>query len=130
MTAESSKAVVRAFVEATDRHDLGALQAHPGLHETVQHMPLMWVSLPDARHTIEQQFAEGDMVATRATVRGTHQGTFMGVAPTGREVAFMVLMMDQVVDGKIVLHFALPDMLSLLVSLGVIPNPVPPQVRA
>jgi len=57
-------------------------------------------------------------VATRATVRGTHQGAFMGVAPTGRPVEFIVLMMDEVEDDMIVRHCAVPDTFTLLVALG------------
>jgi predicted ester cyclase len=125
MPAQSNEAIVCAVLEATDRHDLDALEAHPGLYETVRHMPAFWSSFPDARHTIDQQFTSGDMVATRSTARGTHFGTFMGVAPTGKEVSFMVLSMDRVVDDKIVLHFAVPDIFSLLVSLGVLPAPGP-----
>jgi predicted ester cyclase len=125
MSAQSHEAVVRSVVEAIDRHDLDALKAHPGLYETVQHMPSFWASFPDAHHTVAQQIAAGDVVATRATVRGTHQGAFMGVAPTGSAVEFMVLMMDEVVDDKIVRHFAVPDAFTLLVALGGLPALAP-----
>ena len=43
-------------------------------------------AFPDMRVTIEDQIAEGDKVVTRVTVRGTHQGAFRGMAPTGNEV--------------------------------------------
>jgi predicted ester cyclase len=118
---DAHEAVVCSVLQAIDCHDLDALKAHPGLYETVQHMPSFWVSFPDAHHTVEQQIVAGDVVATRATVRGTHQGAFMGVAPTGRAVAFMVLMMDEVIDDKIVRHFAVPDVFALLVALGALP---------
>jgi predicted ester cyclase len=122
MREESTKAVVRAVLAAIDRHDLPALQAHPGLHETVQHIPLMWAAFPDLRHTVERQIADGDMVATCATVRGTHRGPLLGAPPTGKEVAFLVLMMNQIVDGRIVLHYGLPDWMALLGPLGVLPS--------
>jgi predicted ester cyclase len=125
MSAHAHEAVVRSMVEAIDRHDLDALKVHPGLYETVQHMPSFWASFPDARHTVDQQIAAGDVVATRATVRGTHQGAFMGVAPTGRAVEFMVLMMDEVVDDTIVRHYAVPDVFTLLVALGGLPALAP-----
>ena len=43
-------------------------------------------AFPDMRVTIEDLIAEGDKVVTRVTVRGTHQGAFRGMAPTGNEV--------------------------------------------
>ena len=125
MSAHAHEAVVCSVLQAIDRQDLDALKVHPGLYETVQHMPSLWASFPDAYHTVEQQIAAGDVVATRATVRGTHQGAFMGVAPTGSAVEFMVLMMDEVVDDKIVQHFAVPDVFTLLVTLGGLPAPAP-----
>jgi hypothetical protein len=69
------------------------------------------------------EIAEGDMVATRATMQGTHLGTFMGVAPTNKQVTLTVLLMDQVVNGKIVLHYANADWIGVLVKLGALPPP-------
>jgi predicted ester cyclase len=82
---------------------------------------MMWAALPDMHHTIEHQFADDDWVATCVTVRGTHRGTFMGVAPTGKEISFIVLMMNRVEDGTIVLHYGIPDFMAILQPLGLIP---------
>ena len=76
-----------------------------------------WVSLA---------VAEGDTVATRGTMRGTHLGPFMGVAPTSKQLTWSVLLMDTVVDGKIVLHYANADWIGVLVKLGVVPRPPSP----
>jgi hypothetical protein len=35
-------------------------------------------AFPDVSHTFEEQIAEGDLVATRMTQRGTHSGDYMG----------------------------------------------------
>jgi serine phosphatase RsbU (regulator of sigma subunit) len=43
-------------------------------------------AFPDLRLIIEEQIAEGDKVVSRGTIRGTHQGEFRGMAPTGEEV--------------------------------------------
>jgi predicted ester cyclase len=47
-----------------------------------------WLAaFPDAQFTIEDLIAEGDKVVARATEQGTHRGEFMGIAPTGKQVA-------------------------------------------
>src|SRR3712207_4460955 len=43
-------------------------------------------AFPDLRISIDEQIAEGDKVMVRATVRGTHQRVFRGMAPTGKEI--------------------------------------------
>src|SRR5687768_7623944 len=121
MSEEANMAVVRDVMEAVNRQDLEVLRAHPGYYETVQAIPVMWAAFPDMHHTIEHQFADGDWVATCVTVRGTHRGSFMGVAPTGREVSFIVLMMNRIEDGQIVLHYGIPDFVAILQPLGLIP---------
>ena len=45
-----------------------------------------FAAFPDAQATIEDLIAEGDKVVTRFTLRGTHRGAFMGIAPTGKHV--------------------------------------------
>jgi serine phosphatase RsbU (regulator of sigma subunit) len=42
-------------------------------------------AFPDFHSTVEDQIAEGDKVVTRWRMRGTHQGGFRGIAPTGKE---------------------------------------------
>jgi predicted ester cyclase len=55
--------------------------------ETIrQFVKALHEALPDARMIVEDEIAEGAKVATRLTLRGTHQGEFMGAAPTGRQV--------------------------------------------
>jgi predicted ester cyclase len=110
---------------AIDRHDLAALAAHPGLHELVEHIPMLLSAFPDLAHTVEEQTVSGDLVTTRATIRGTHRGPLLGAAPTGRRIEAMVLMLDTVADGKIVLHYALPDWLAILGPTGAIPALAP-----
>jgi serine phosphatase RsbU (regulator of sigma subunit) len=43
-------------------------------------------AFPDFRISIDDQIAEGDKVMVRATIRGTHQREFRGMAPTGKEI--------------------------------------------
>ena len=57
---------------------------------------------PISHLTIEDQIAEGDMVVTRWTARGTHAGEFQGIPATGREVRVAGTDIDRIVDGKTV----------------------------
>ena len=43
-------------------------------------------AIPDLEFIIQDQFGDGDRIATRWLARGTHRGQLMGVAPTGRRV--------------------------------------------
>jgi predicted ester cyclase len=62
--------------------------------------------------------AEEDKVAARITMRGTHLGDFMGMAPTGKRVEFHGMYMVRVRDGRIVEHWGEEDSGSLLAQLG------------
>jgi len=46
--------------------------------------------------------AEGDVVAERSTLRGTHSGTFMGVPATGKQVRGTMMAFNKFADGKVV----------------------------
>jgi len=59
-------------------------------------------SFPDLSFTIETMIAEGDMVAERTTLRGTHLGKFMGVAATGKQVTGNMMAFNKFADGKVV----------------------------
>jgi predicted ester cyclase len=100
--------------------DWKAIEQHPGLYETLQHFPHMLAAFPDLTHTFERGFSQGEMFAYVLTVSGTHQGEFMGIAPTGRRVNFQLVGMEQIVDGKIVHHNVQPDMLGLLMQIGAV----------
>jgi predicted ester cyclase len=72
---------------------------------------------------VDDQFAEGDKVATRWTARGTHTGEIAGIAPTGRDVTVTGLTISRFASGKVVEEWSTWDTLGMLVQLGVIPAP-------
>jgi len=103
-TAEN-KAVSNEVAEAISTGDLDALDelmAPDIAREFKEGVAEVRRAFPDYHGTNEIQIAEGDMVANRFVFYGTHQDEFMGIAPTGREVRFTGLLIDRVVDGKIV----------------------------
>jgi steroid delta-isomerase-like uncharacterized protein len=75
---------------------------------------------PDARVTVEQQLAEGDMVATRWTGRGTHEGDLLGIAPTGKRITVTGLTFSRLKDGKIVEEFQNWDTFGMMQQLGAV----------
>jgi steroid delta-isomerase-like uncharacterized protein len=77
-------------------------------------------AFPDARITVDSQLAEGDLVATRWTGRGTHQGDFMGVAPTGKSVTVSGLTISRLEQGKIVEGFQNWDNFGMMQQLGAV----------
>jgi predicted ester cyclase len=76
-----------------------------------------------AQVTIDEQLADGDMVATRWTGRGTHTGEIAGVAPTGKEVTVTGITISRVENGKVVEERQVWDTLGMLVQLGAVPAP-------
>lgn len=77
----------------------------------------------DARITVEDQFAEGDRVATRWTGRGTHSGEIAGIAATGKEVTVSGLTFSRLESGIVVEEWTNWDTLGMLVQLGAVPAP-------
>ena len=119
-----NKAVVRAMLMALERGDFTALEEHPGLYETRKYHPLWQKAFEELTYTVERMVEEGDFVSTRVIMHGTHVGTFMGAAPTGQELSIGVLLMDRIVDGKIMEHWANADWVSVLIKLGIL-TPLP-----
>src|SRR5215213_8595749 len=64
---------------------------------------------PDLSITVEEVMAEGDRVAARVTMRGTHRGEFQGIAPTGKRVEVKAIDMFRISGGKIVEHWGHAD---------------------
>ena len=80
-------------------------------------------AFPDFKATIDDMVAEDDKVVLRMTWRGTHQGEFMGVPPTGRNVSFGVIDIIRIAGGKFVEHWGQMDSMGLMQQLGAIPAP-------
>jgi steroid delta-isomerase-like uncharacterized protein len=64
---------------------------------------------PDLSITIEDVMAEGDRVAARVVMRGTHRGEFQGITPTGKRVEVRAIDMFRISNGKIVEHWGHAD---------------------
>jgi steroid delta-isomerase-like uncharacterized protein len=78
---------------------------------------------PDYHETVEDLVADGDRVAARLTLRGTHTGPFAGAPATGKSVEFTDVTFVRIENGKIAELWGLSDHLTLLTQLGAMEPP-------
>jgi steroid delta-isomerase-like uncharacterized protein len=139
MSSETQKTVVRRlYTEANDqlRYDLlpelvaddlvyhGPLPLpSPGREGLQQLLEFFRAAFPEQRTAIHQITAEGDLVTALHTHHVVHGGTFMGLPPTGKELAVAGIEVFRVADGKIVEMWQQDDLFSLLAQLGMIALP-------
>jgi len=78
-------------------------------------------AFPDTRLTVDDFVSEGDKVACRFTVTGTHRGEFMGVAATGKNVSVTGITILRFENGQCVERWSEANFLGLLQQLGAVP---------
>ena len=76
-------------------------------------------SFPDVQWKLEEMVAEGNIVAVRWTLSGTHKGTFMGMSATGKHFSTSVMNFYYFNDeGKIINDIAAEGMIGILRGIG------------
>ncbi|MBV8360856.1 MAG: ester cyclase [Deltaproteobacteria bacterium] len=131
-----NKALVRRSIEFVNEHKRLPLELYAATY--VYHLPsssnvldlarvieidaMFHAAFPDLHFTLEDIVAEGDKVAYRYTVRGTHMGDFMGLAATGKQILVTGTLTTRIADGKFQEDWENIDMLGLMQQLGVIPQ--------
>jgi predicted ester cyclase len=121
MPTDETTTVERQLEDAFNRRDAAFYDAHPGLTPTKAFYQELWVAFPDMRATPETTITADGWVAQRLSVSGTMEGTFMGMAPTGKRVTYEVIAMFRVADGRIVEYHAQADVMSMMQQLGISP---------
>ncbi len=129
---EANKTVVRKYVElwstgnlaladevlAADFVDHTHPNQAPGPASVKEAVRAFREGFPDAHITIEQMIGEGDTVAFRLTLRGTHLGTFAGFLPMGKEDILIGVDFIRLANGKIVELWSIQDTFSWAQQLG------------
>jgi steroid delta-isomerase-like uncharacterized protein len=133
--SEQNKAHIRRVIEEVyNRGDLSvvdevaasdliihaASQEIRGRDGAKQYVAALRTGFPDLRFTVEGQVAEGNMVVTRWSARGTHAGEFQGIPATGREIRLAGIDIDRIVGGRVVECWAHVHEFGLMRQLGVI----------
>jgi len=93
-----------------------------GHEELKLYVSIYRTAFPDIQDTVEDIVAEGDKVVVRWTSRGTQQGEFMGVAPTGRHVTFTGMRLFRIAENKIAESWVNIDERGLQEQLGTAPG--------
>ena len=113
-------AIDELFAPSYIRYDPAAPEAK-GLAGFKQLVVMLRTAFPDLHFTLEEVIAEDDKVMTRALLRGTHRGEYLGIAPTGKPVAVMGMVVVRIAQGKFQEGWLMMDNLGLLQQLGVVP---------
>jgi steroid delta-isomerase-like uncharacterized protein len=82
---------------------------------------MMRSGFSDIQWSLEEAIAEGDKIAARFIMSGTHDGTFFGVPATGRKIEVRAVNFYRFSEGKIVEEYGQPDLLGLLQQIGAMP---------
>jgi steroid delta-isomerase-like uncharacterized protein len=134
--SEANKIVIRRLFEAFNTGDLsqidelvapnyiyheptiGERRGREGVRDV---MTTFRAAFPDVKITVDQQIAEGDIVVTRWTSRGTHRGPLFGISPTGRHVTVTGILISRIHNGKVLEEDEVADTLGMMRQLGAIP---------
>jgi len=104
-------------------HEVPPGMNNRGPDSTRQVVRMLRAAFPDLHFTVEDLVAEGDTVAGRVTMSGTHLGPFQGVPPTGRSFQQAHMHFVRFRDGKAIEHRAVRDDLGMMRQLGLIAAP-------
>lgn len=118
--AEGNMAVVDELVAPDHVCDFGNMKTN-NRDEYKQFLATFVGAFPDLSVKIESQVAEGDMEVHRWTGRATHQGEFLGVPPTGKQVEFSATFTSRIANGKIVEEWGIMDVMSIMQQIGALP---------
>jgi predicted ester cyclase len=138
MTSEENKAKVRGIFGQIDKEKSMAAFVANTAPNYIVHFPGLppgdaaamraigdgfFAAFPDLTHTLDEAIAEGDLVALRLTLRGTHKAPLVlpaGEVPaTGKSIEFPAMNMMRMAEGKVVEHWVQFDSMTVMQQLGV-----------
>jgi predicted ester cyclase len=124
--SEENKVMVRRMVEGinagVEEATVDELFAPRAARRVKRLFAEFRIAFPDWQEEIVQLVAEGDAVAGRFRCSGTHQGEFLGEAPTGKRMDVEEVFFLRVEEGKFVDFWGLEDSLNRMRQLGLLPS--------
>ena len=127
------KAVMQQIYDAFNARDFDGIEAllHDDFkeHESLPGMPsdktaprafmgMFTAAFPDFTMHVEDMLQDGDKVASRGRMTGTHEGEFMGMPATGKSFEISFYDIVEFRDGKAVAHWGLNDVAGMMEQLG------------
>jgi steroid delta-isomerase-like uncharacterized protein len=95
----------------------------PGREGLKEFCTMFRSAFPDLQFQVNDLVAKGDKVWAYITIRGTHKGHFMDMAPTGKTIEVKGFDIIRLVNGKAAEHWGLTDSMTMMMQLGAIPMP-------
>jgi steroid delta-isomerase-like uncharacterized protein len=132
MSAKENKGLMRRLFEELNKGKAAAMAAidrsidmRGDLKNIKQSISEEFSAFPDLHYTIDDMVAEGDKVAARVTMTGTHKGEFMGIPPTNKKITIRAIFIERFAGGKIVEEHGEYNALDLMRQLGLKEIPTP-----
>ena len=120
-------ALLDRYVAAANTHDTSSFaeiftetylqrsgRGASGLAARIESARRLFAAFPDLHLVVEDRIVADDKIVARCTYTGTQQGTFLGIAPTGRKIAFGTIDIWRVEGGKLAEHWDQVDFAGIL----------------
>jgi predicted ester cyclase len=119
-TLSENKAALAKLLDAYSRGNTSVGREHAGLDTLANGFVDLRVAFPDLSLHPVLQVAEGDLVAMRARLSGTHAGALYGVPASGSKLSWDFFIMARVANGVVIEERSSPDWNDVLAQLGLL----------
>lgn len=120
MNPDTNKALIERYFAALRKDKNSAMDTFVAEEELKQHIIMYDASFPGYWLEAQDIIAERDLVSIRGVIHGVHNGPLMHLQPTGKEVTVPFFINYRIADEKIVQHWMLVDMPSLMQQIGAV----------
>lgn len=117
---QQAKALALKLLADLSRGEYAAAYDSPSLNDLVDRFVELRRAFPDVQFTPVVQIAEGDLVATRATLLGTHLGSLYGVPATSRTISWDFFCLARIEHDVLVEQQSMFDWNAVLAQLGLL----------
>lgn len=132
---EMNKAIALQTMEALHQRDLESVRARmspearfygwaPEPLDADGHKAFMsglLAAFPDSNFIVDDVVADGDKVAVRHRLQGTHQAEFQGIPATGRQVEVGAIAIFRIENSMVADAWLNADIMGMMQQLGVVP---------